>query len=107
MTDFKKLLENGCLVETHIKYTDHLNDNEYAVLSILTTHPEENDSDNFDISSSYYVDMETVVLSTLLNEAEVLEALNCLEEKGYIEESKAPEKIIVYLKAFDCNSKPQ
>jgi len=105
MTDFKKLLEHGCLVETHIKYKDHLNENQYAVLSILTAHPKENDYDNSNSSSSYYMDMETLVELTLLNEAEVLEALNSLEEKGYIEESKAPEKIIVYLKAFDCFSK--
>ena len=103
MTDFKKLLEHGCLVETHIKYKAHLNENQYAVLSILTTHPKENNSDNFDIPSSYYMDLETLVELTLLNEEEVLEALNNLEEKEYIEESKTSEKIIVYLKAFDCN----
>lgn len=102
MTDFKKLLENGCLVEIHINYIEHLNDNAYAVLSILTTHPAEIEFDNFDSISSYNMDIKTLVALSQLNEQEVLEALKNLEDRGYIESGNF-ENIIVYLKPYDLN----
>lgn len=105
MTDFKKLLENGCMIENYITCTNHLTENESSVLSILITHPAETDYDNFNFSFCYDLNMETLVELAELNEEELIEALNRLEEKGYIEAVEDSEQIIVYLKPYDSNTK--
>lgn len=103
MTDFKKLLKNGCMVETHVNYTNHLTENESTVLSILTTHPAGYEFDTFDFTSNYEINLETLVSLTELSQKGLIQALEGLEEKGHIEGDEDLEEIVVYLKPYNCN----
>lgn len=105
MTDFKKLLKNGCMVETHINYINHLTENESKVLSILTTHQPDNEWDSMDFTSSYEMDLETLASLTQLREKGLIQVLKSLEKKGHIEGCEDFEQIIIHLKPYNCNSK--
>ena len=105
MTDFEKLLEGGCSVDTLIYISDDIDEVEGCVLSALVTHKADNESDNTELWYSSEIDLDELLEITGMDKEDLFEALNSLEEKGYIVGNEESGNIQVSLKSSTLNSK--